>query len=105
MRARARYSDFMPETAPFLCARGAFTGNEEPSLDEILAEPIVRLVMARDRVSEAEVRRIAAEARARRQDHRMDDPKQGQPEPLSSQTKLLLLPMGSPDEADEHHPR
>ena len=47
---------------PFQCARGAYTRNEEPSLQEILAEPIVRLVMARDRVREADVRRLARAA-------------------------------------------
>jgi len=51
---------------PFRCARGAYSKNEEPTLDELLAEPAVRLVMARDRVDEAEVRRIAAETRERR---------------------------------------
>jgi hypothetical protein len=35
----------------------------EPTLDEIVAEPIVRLLMARDGVDEETVRRIAAEAR------------------------------------------
>jgi hypothetical protein len=47
---------------PFQCARGVYTRNEEPSLDELLAEPIVRLVMARDRVKEADVRRLATAA-------------------------------------------
>jgi hypothetical protein len=51
---------------PFQCARGAWSKNEEPSLDELLAEPAVRLVMARDRVKEAEVRRIISELRHRR---------------------------------------
>jgi hypothetical protein len=32
-----------------------------PSLDEILAEPIVRLLMARDGVDEVEIRRLARE--------------------------------------------
>jgi hypothetical protein len=38
--------------------------NEEPSLDDLLAEPIVRLVMARDHVDEAAIRRLAAWVRA-----------------------------------------
>jgi hypothetical protein len=51
---------------PFQCARGAYSKNEEPTLDELLAEPAVRLMMARDRVDEAEVRRIVVEIRERR---------------------------------------
>ena len=47
---------------PFQCARGVYTRNEEPTLDELLAEPIVRLVMARDGVQEIEVRRLARAA-------------------------------------------
>jgi hypothetical protein len=47
---------------PFQCARGTYTKNEEPTLDEMLDEPIVRLVMARDRVDEHEVRRLAIAA-------------------------------------------
>jgi len=54
----------------FRCARGAYSKNEEPTLDELLAEPTVRLVMARDRVDEAEVRRIAAETRERLERYR-----------------------------------
>jgi hypothetical protein len=50
---------------PFRCAAGAFSRNEEPTLDELLAEPIVHMVMARDRVDEASVREIAAEVRRR----------------------------------------
>jgi hypothetical protein len=34
-------------------------GNEEPSLDELLAEPIVRLMTGPDRVKKADVRRLA----------------------------------------------
>jgi hypothetical protein len=48
---------------PFLpCARGPYTRNEEPTLAELLSEPIVRLVMARDRVKEADVRRLTKAA-------------------------------------------
>jgi hypothetical protein len=43
---------------PFRCALGAYTHNEEPSLDELLAEPIVQLVMKRDGLTEDEVRAI-----------------------------------------------
>jgi hypothetical protein len=46
---------------PFRCANGRYSHNEEPSLDEILAEPIVRLLMARDGVDEAEIRRLVQE--------------------------------------------
>ena len=31
---------------PFRCASGDYTHNEEPTLDALLGEPIVRLVMA-----------------------------------------------------------
>jgi hypothetical protein len=37
----------------------------EPSLEEILAEPIVRRLMARDRVDEPGLRRLAGEVRRR----------------------------------------
>ncbi len=50
---------------PFRCANGPFAKNEEPSLDELLSEPAVRLVMASDRVDEAHVRRVANKARKR----------------------------------------
>lgn len=33
-----------------------YSGNDEPPLDEVLDDPIVRLVMARDRVTREEVR-------------------------------------------------
>jgi hypothetical protein len=45
---------------PFRCARGAYSKNEEPTLDELLTEPAVRLLMARDRVDEAPVRAEAS---------------------------------------------
>jgi hypothetical protein len=45
---------------PFRCARGAYACNEEPRLDELLAEDVVRLVMARDRWTEARIRMLAA---------------------------------------------
>ena len=35
---------------PFSAAHGDYTRNEEPSLDEILNEPIIRLLMGRDGV-------------------------------------------------------
>jgi hypothetical protein len=41
------------------------SGYREPTLDELLAEPSVRLLMARDGVDEAVVRKIAEEARKR----------------------------------------
>jgi hypothetical protein len=57
---------------PFRCARGTFTHNEEPTLDELLVEPAVRLLMARDRVDEAEFRRLAASTRERGEKHRRE---------------------------------
>jgi hypothetical protein len=35
-----------------------FRGNREPSLDEILAEPIVHTIMRRDGADEALIRRL-----------------------------------------------
>src|SRR5215211_8121763 len=43
---------------PFRCASGDYTHNEEPTLDALLGEPIVRLVMARDRVAEDHIRQL-----------------------------------------------
>jgi len=43
---------------PFRCARGLWSKNEEPSIGEILSNPVVRTMMARDGVDEAEVRRL-----------------------------------------------
>jgi hypothetical protein len=48
---------------PFHCAPGPFSANEEPTLAELLAEPVVRLMMARDGYSENDVRAIAAAVR------------------------------------------
>jgi hypothetical protein len=50
---------------PFQCAHCAWSKNEEPTLDELLAEPAVRIVMARDRVTEDMVRKLSREARLR----------------------------------------
>jgi hypothetical protein len=44
-----------------LPVRRPFTLNEEPSLDELLSEPIIRLLMARDGVDEEIVRRLAGD--------------------------------------------
>jgi hypothetical protein len=41
------------------------SGYREPTLDELLAEPSVRMLMARDGVDEAVLRKIASEVRAR----------------------------------------
>jgi hypothetical protein len=41
------------------------SGYREPTLDELLAEPSVRMLMARDGVDEAVLRKIANEARER----------------------------------------
>ena len=46
---------------PFRCANGQYSHNEEPSIDEILAEPIVRMLMARDGVDETDLRRLVRE--------------------------------------------
>ncbi len=43
---------------PFTRCNDPYTHNEEPSLDEILADPIVRLLMARDGVEPASVRNL-----------------------------------------------
>ena len=51
---------------PFRCA-GEFTSNDEPTLDAILAEPIVRMRMASDHVDESDGRKLLKEALARRQ--------------------------------------
>jgi hypothetical protein len=48
----------------YRCARGAYTRNEEPSLDDLLAEPAIRLMMRRDGVDEKAIRRLAAWVRA-----------------------------------------
>ena len=50
---------------PFSRARGLYTRNEEPTLDELLAEPIVRLVMVRDGVEDETVRRLGVAAQRR----------------------------------------
>jgi hypothetical protein len=39
--------------------------NREPSLDDLLNDPVTRLVMARDGFSDEAVRRLIAEARQR----------------------------------------
>ena len=41
------------------------SGYREPTLDEMLAEPSVRMLMARDGVDEVVLRKIASEVRAR----------------------------------------
>jgi hypothetical protein len=51
---------------PFRSARGAYTCNEEPTLDELLGEDAVRLVMASDGWTEARIRMLAAWVRASR---------------------------------------
>ena len=39
-----------------------FRGNREPSLDEILSEPIIQAVMNRDRADEDGIRRLMQQA-------------------------------------------
>jgi hypothetical protein len=51
---------------PFRAACGHFTRNQELTLDQLLAEPLVRLRMACDRVQENVVRQLAAEILERR---------------------------------------
>jgi hypothetical protein len=50
---------------PFRAACGEFSQNQEVTLDQLLAEPLVRLRMACDRVQEEVVRQLAAEIRER----------------------------------------
>jgi hypothetical protein len=53
---------------PFRAADGPYTHDEEPSLDHLLNDPIVRLLMARDGVQEDTLRALLiAAARIRRQ--------------------------------------
>ena len=47
---------------PFRCTDGPYINNEEPSLDELLGEPMVRLLMARDGAEETTVRLLAKAA-------------------------------------------
>ena len=42
-----------------------FVRNREPSLDELLSDPVTRLVMARDGFSDEAVRTLLEEARRR----------------------------------------
>ena len=58
---------------PFRCASGDYTHNEEPTLDALLSEPIVRIVMARDRVAEDHMRQLADAVLRRRSLGRRED--------------------------------
>jgi hypothetical protein len=60
---------------PFHCARGPFTRNEEPTLQELLEEPIVQLLTARDGVQEGEGSLISA---ARNNGRRISGPTEEQ---------------------------
>ena len=51
---------------PFQCARGAWSKNEEPSVDELLSEPVIRALMKKDGVNAAAVRQVIDELRERR---------------------------------------
>lgn len=42
-----------------------YVRNREPSLDDLLNDPVTRLVMARDGFSDEAIRRLIAEARQR----------------------------------------
>jgi hypothetical protein len=58
---------FWEEVMPYL-------GNREPPLHEVLDDPIVRLVMERDRLTREEVRaQIAAAQRQSREERRWTD--------------------------------
>jgi hypothetical protein len=50
---------------PFQCARGPFSRNEEPTLEQMLSDEIVQLVMARDRMTAEAMRQLASEVRDR----------------------------------------
>jgi hypothetical protein len=50
---------------PFQCARGPFSHNEEPTLEQMLSDEIVQLVMARDRMTAEAMRQLASEVRDR----------------------------------------
>jgi hypothetical protein len=50
---------------PFQCARGPFSHNEEPTLEQMLSDDIVQLVMARDRMTAEAMRQLASEVRDR----------------------------------------
>lgn len=47
-----------------------YLGNREPPLDEVLDDPIVRLVMARDRLPPEKVRDHVEAIRCRLREHR-----------------------------------
>jgi hypothetical protein len=51
---------------PFRCARGPFSHNEEPTLEQMLSNDIVQLMMARDRITAEAMRQLASEVRDRR---------------------------------------
>ena len=48
---------------PFRCARGAFSKNEEPRLEELLTDHVLQLVMSRDGVTPETLRKLASEFR------------------------------------------
>jgi len=62
---------------PFQCARGPFSKNEEPTLEQMLSDDIVQLVMARDRITAEALRQLASEVRARRHAGRLPAGSQG----------------------------
>jgi hypothetical protein len=51
---------------PFRCARGAFSKNEEPRLEELLTDDVLQLVMARDGVTPETLRKLASECSGRK---------------------------------------
>jgi hypothetical protein len=66
---------------PFRAARGEFSRNQEVTLDQLLAEPLVRLRMACDRVQEEVVWQLAAEIRERSRQPAVRHGPQAQREP------------------------
>jgi DNA-binding MarR family transcriptional regulator len=67
----------------------ALRQSDEPTLDQLLAEPIVQLLMRRDRMNEATVRHLMQQAAAsRRAWQAKDDPSADDPNPI---VRLLQL--------------
>ncbi len=52
-----------------MTAFALYCGNAEPSIDELLNDPIADLLMKRDGIAPREVRALMADARRRRRQH------------------------------------
>src|SRR3954454_20043098 len=57
---------------PFRCASGEFTEDQEPTLEALLAEPIVRLVLAGAGLNAAPLRAVPEEVRRRHEGARRE---------------------------------